>query len=237
VDRVADTQNRAQNAPYHQHADSLEFHLVRAKVRAETGEPRDAVKIFRSILQDRRFANETAAHYGFAVALLRDRQFADAKAEVAKLRSGPVKSPMIESLAARVLQGSGDARAAIALIKEAIGRFPYYRPLVYSHVAALLDDKRTDEAMVVLREQLRLYPNNPQLLGMQSKAYAALGKRLLQHQSLAEVHVLQGNLPAAIEQLQLAQSAGDGNFYELSAVEARLKEIRSRLMAETKPLR
>ncbi len=237
VDRVADAQNRAQNAPYHQHADSLEFHLVRAKVRAETGEPRDAVKIFRSILQDRRFANETAAHYGLTVALLRDRQFADAKTEVAKLRNGAVKSPMIEALAARVLQGAGDASSAIVLIKEAIARYPYYRPLVYSHVSALLEDKRTEEAMAVLREQLRLYPRNPQLLGMQASAYAALGKRLLQHQTLAEVHLLQGTLPAAIEQLQLAQSAGDGNFYELSAVEARLKELRSRLVAESRPLR
>ena len=46
--------------------------------------------------------------------------------------------------------------------------------------------------------------------------------------------MLQGSLPAAIEQLQLAQTSGDGNFYELSAVEARLKEIRARLAAETK---
>jgi hypothetical protein len=35
--------------------------------------------------------------------------------------------------------------------------------------------------------------------------------------------------------LQLAQSAGDGDFYELSAVEARLREIRARIVAESKP--
>lgn len=234
ADRVADAQNRAQNAPYYQHADSLEFHLVRAKLRAEASEPRDAVAFFKSVLQDRRFANETAAHYGLAVALLRSRQFPEAKAEIAKLRGGPVKSPMFDGLAARVLQGAGEGAAAIVLIREAIGRNPYYRPLVYSQVAALLDEKRTEEAMVVLREQLRLSPRNAQLLGMQAKAYAALGKRLLQHQVQAEVYVLQGSLPAAIEQLQLAQAAGDGNFYELSAVEARLREVRSRLAAETK---
>jgi len=97
-----------------------------------------------------------------------------------------------------------------------------------------LEENRIDEASSVLREQVRLYPGNAQLLGMQAKAYAAQGKRLLQHQAQAEVYVLQGSLPAAIEQLQLAQSSGDGNFYELSAVEARLKEIRTRLAAETK---
>lgn len=235
VDRVADAQNRAQNAPYHQHPDSLDFHLVRARLRAETGDSRDAVTLFKSILQDRRFANETAAHYGLAVALLRNRQFPEAKAEVAKLRGGQARSPMIDALAARVLQGAGEGAAAIALIQEAIVRYPYYRPLIYGHVSALLDEKRTQEAMTVLREQLRLSPHDAQLLGMQAKAYAALGKRLLQHQAQAEVYVQRGSLPAAVEQLQLAQSAGDGNFYELSAVEARLKEIRARMMAESKP--
>ncbi|HEV2007760.1 MAG TPA: M48 family metalloprotease, partial [Burkholderiales bacterium] len=49
ADRVADAQNRAQNAPYHQHADSLQFHLVRAKLRAESTEPREAVAFFKSV--------------------------------------------------------------------------------------------------------------------------------------------------------------------------------------------
>jgi predicted Zn-dependent protease len=46
--------------------------------------------------------------------------------------------------------------------------------------------------------------------------------------------VLRGSLPAAIEQLQLAQAAGDGNFYELSVVEARLKELRAQHAVELK---
>jgi predicted Zn-dependent protease len=48
---------------------------------------------------------------------------------------------------------------------------------------------------------------------------------LLQHRAQAEAYVLRGNLPAAIEQLQLAQRAGDGDFYQKSSVEARLKEL------------
>lgn len=234
ADRVADAQNRAQNAPYHQHADSIGFHLVRAKLRAESSDPREAVMFFKSVLADRRFANETAAHYGLAVALLRNRQIAEAKAESEKLRAGPVKNPMIDALAGRVLQAAGEGPAAIALIKDAMGRNPYYLPLVYSYVGALLDGNRTADAMAVLSGQVRLYPKSAQLLGMQAKGYAALGKRLLQHQVQAEVYVIQGSLPAAVEQLQLAQAAGDGNFYELSAVEARLKEVRARLSAEAK---
>jgi predicted Zn-dependent protease len=61
-----------------------------------------------------------------------------------------------------------------------------------------------------------------------------MGKRLLQHQSQAEAYVLQGSLPAAIEQLQLAQKSGDGDFYQLSSVDARLRNLTQQLAAEKK---
>ena len=64
--------------------------------------------------------------------------------------------------------------------------------------------------------------------------YAALGKRLLQHQAQGEYYALQGSLPAAIEQLQLARSAGDGDFYQLSVIDARLKDLRAQHAQELK---
>jgi predicted Zn-dependent protease len=79
----------------------------------------------------------------------------------------------------------------------------------------------------MLAEPQRLYPRDAKLHEARAKAYATQGKRLLQHQAQAEVYVLRGSLLAAIEQLQFAQTAGDGNFYELSAVDARLKELRA----------
>jgi predicted Zn-dependent protease len=79
----------------------------------------------------------------------------------------------------------------------------------------------------VIVEPLRQFPRDLRLRTLQAQSYGALGKRLLQHQAQAEVYVLRGTLPAAVEQLQLAQAAGDGNFYELSVVEARLKELRA----------
>jgi len=53
------------------------------------------------------------------------------------------------------------------------------------------------------------------------------GKMLLSHQAQAEAYTHQGNLVAAIEQLQLGLKAGDGDFYQLSIAEARLKALRA----------
>lgn len=232
TERIADAQNRAASLPYRQHADSLDYHLVRAKLRAEQGDPLDATGIFEALLRDRRFASEAGTRYGLAVALLRAKRAGEAAAELARIRALRVESPMIELLAARILQAQGDAAGALSQLKAAISRYPNRRPVVYAYTAALLAGGRAADALALLGEQLRFYPRDEQLHALQSRAYAALGKRLQQHRAQAEVYALQGNLRAAVEQLQLAQAAGDGDFYELSAVDARLRALREEHAAE-----
>jgi len=237
TERIADAQARAANRPYRQHLDASEYHLVRAKLRAEAGEPRDAVTHFGAAVRDRRFANEPAAGYGLVIALLRAKQPREAAARLERLRASGVDSPMLVSLTARVRQGLGDAAGALAVLKDGAARWPHRRAITYAYAKALDEAGRHEDALAHLGAQLRLYPRDPALHELKAKAYAGLGKRLQQHQAQAEVYLLRGSLPAAIEQLQLAQSAGDGNFYELSAVDARLKELRTEHARELKESR
>jgi predicted Zn-dependent protease len=232
TERVANAQNRAASVPYRQHTDSVDYQLVRAKLRAEAGDSADAVSHFAALLRDRRFASEAGTRYGYAVALLRAKRPRDAQTEIAALRSLKIASPLVETLAARVAEALGDNAAALAILAKARAAYPYRRPLVYAQVVALQHAGRNEEALAVLAEQVRLYPRDGRLLALQSRAYAALGKRLLQHQVQAEVYLLQGSMPAAIEQLQLAQRAGDGDFYQLSVIDARLRELRARQAQE-----
>ncbi|HEY6966868.1 MAG TPA: M48 family metalloprotease [Burkholderiales bacterium] len=227
TDRISDAQARAEGQPYRQRADSVEYHLVRAKLRADAGEPRDAVRIFTDAVSDRRFANEPGARYGLAIAYMRASDPRRAEAEVAHLRADKVASPMVDTLAARARLAQGDTAGAMAILKAAFARYPHRRSLLYAMLDIQLGQGRYDEVLAMLVEPMRLYTRDVKLHEARAKAYAGQGKRLLQHQEQAEVYFLQGSLPAAIEQLQFAQSAGDGNFYEQSAVDARLKELRA----------
>lgn len=227
TERISDVQARAESQPYRQRTDSVEYHLVRAKLRAEAGEARDAVRIFTDAVNDRRFANEPGARYGRAVAYLRSQEPARAEAEIARLRAEKLQLPMVETLAARARVAQNDAAGALATLRTALARYPHRRSILYAMLGMLQELGRFDEVLASLAEPLRLYPRDPKLHQARAKAYAGLGKRLLQHQAQAEFYLLQGSLPAAIEQLQLAQGSGDGNFYELSVVDARLKELRA----------
>jgi predicted Zn-dependent protease len=234
TERIADAQNKAAALPYRQHVDAVEFQLVRAKLRAESSEPASAVGYFRSALAEKRYGSEAAAHYGLADALLRAGKAKEAAAETAKLRELGTASPMVDLLDARVRQATGDRSGALAILAKAAERYPESRALAYAHVAALQGQGRNDQALAALRTALRVYPRDSRLYSLQAQTYAALGKRLLQHQSQGEAYALEGSLPAAIEQLQIARSAGDGDFYQLSMVDARLKELRARHAEEVR---
>jgi len=144
---------------------------------------------------------------------------------------------MVETLAARVRLSLGDPAGALVILKAALVRFAHRRSILYAYLGTLQDQGRHDEVLAALADPLRLYPRDPKLHEARAKAYAGQGKRLLQHQAQAEFYVLQGSLPAAIEQLQFAQSSGDGDFYEHSVVDARLKELRAEHAQQQKDAR
>ncbi len=233
TERIADAQNRIQGLPYKQVPDSLDFQLVRAKLRAGQGVPRDTLAQLESDLRDKKYSNETAARYGVAAALLRARQPARAAAELAPLLK-TTEHPMLAGLAARIKQAEGDDKGAVVVLKQALVRYPNNRALNYACIEAQQRLGQNQDAAALLQEQIKNHPRDARLYALQAQGYASLGKRLLQHQSQAEVYVLQGSLPAAIEQLQLAQKSGDGDFYQLSSVEARLRDLRQRLAQEMK---
>ncbi|HZR69800.1 MAG TPA: M48 family metalloprotease [Burkholderiales bacterium] len=231
TERIADMQSRAYHAVYRQSPDSLEFHLVRAKLRAEQGSPRDAKTHFTDQVRERRYANEAAARYGLALALSRARDYTGADAEIARLRKLVGTEPMVELLAARIKAANGDQAGARDVLQAALAHDPNYRPLSYALVQSLQALGQHERALQLLEELVRNTPRDPRLYSLKAQSHAALGQRLLQHQAQAEAYYLDGTLAAAIEQLQLAQKSGDADFYQLSSVDARLRELR-RLQAD-----
>ncbi len=237
VERISDMQNRAQGSPYRQIVSSLDFYLIRAKLRALMGTPREAVNEFTTQIKDKKYASLAAARYGLVVALMRAKDISAARREMELLQSLKVASPIVAFLAAEVRAALGDLSTAQAIFREALQRFPQAKSLVYGYAESLYSGRQYDQALVFIDTQLQLNAADYSLYGLQAKTYAALGKRLLQHRAQAEFYLLQGRTGAAIEQLQFAQQASDGNFYEQSAVDARLRELRKLQVEEDKQKR
>lgn len=224
-ERIADIQSRIEGIPFRQVPDSLEFQLVRARLAAQEGNAREAVANFDRSLGERKFGSEAAARYGLVVALLRVGDTVRARRELIQLQELKAKSPMIDALAAQTLIAGGEVEKGLATYRDGLRANPSRKALIYGYAGALLAANKVADAVRFLDDKLDGRNQDPRLFEFQARAYTAMGKQLLQHRALAEVYALRGNLPAAIEQLQIAQKAGDGDFYQKSSVEARLKEL------------
>lgn len=226
AERIADVSNRVQALSYKQSKDSLDFYLTRAKIRAGLGFPQSAIDEFENNIRERRFNSETAEHYGLAYAYLRKNDMVSSAKQLAWLKANAAPHPNFEQLAATIEMASSQFAKAQAIYSQAIVRYPMHRAIVYGYADSYLDNKQPDKAVKLVNEKLRVFPNDGHLYEMLAKAYSMKGQDLLRHQAQAEAYYRKYDVNRAVEQMELASKAKDGNFYERSIVEARLKELR-----------
>jgi len=235
-ERIAEAQARAEGKPFRQVKDSLDFNLVRALVRSYQGSTKETIVFFEDAISEKRYNDLIAAHYGLVASLLRAEDWKRAQTELAALEKIAPPHPMIEAMAGQVLMQSGQLKAAIARYESALARYPNKMQLVYDYPEALLKDKQPAKAAAFVMGELQRYPSNGPLHLLAARAYGDLNKQLLAHQHQAEYYAWLGNLPAAVVQLELAVKATDGDFYQLSVAESRLREVRQELADQKKRL-
>ncbi|MBL8496237.1 M48 family peptidase [Nitrosomonas sp. JL21] len=251
-ERIADIQNRTREMPYRQVPDSIDFLLVRAKLRALQGKSYEAVAQFKTRLEEKRYNNEAVERYGYIQALLRDKKAHQANAELNRLyqvlQSDPsasvlsdhvlgkpirieykqlIAGAMMETLAADVLVANDKIAEAMKTYQHALKRYPQHRALIHGYGRTLIQNKKPQAALEFINKQLQLIQDDAQLFGLQAQCYELLGDKMLEHRAQAEVYFLKGHFGAAIDQLKTALQHGNGNFYQLSSIEARLKQLQT----------
>jgi len=236
-ERLTDMQNREQAASYRQVADSADFLLVRARLRAMQGLPVEAVKDFATLLREGKYTSEAATRYGLSCALFRARDWVGAERELRAARQGKISSAMLERQFAETRIASGDIDGGLKVYRDAMVRFPMNLALVYGYGDALVKARRFADSLRFAENQLQNYAQDIRLHRLRAESYAGLGRRAQQHLALAEAFALQGQTETAVNQLLFAQQAGDGNFYEMSVIDSRLRELKQRRLEELKEKR
>ncbi|HWV62470.1 MAG TPA: M48 family metalloprotease [Oxalicibacterium sp.] len=243
TERIADIEARTRDLRYRQHADSLDFSIVRARVRVlqspSTQGLIDAEGAFKRQLQQRTRPEVIAANYGLAFVALRQGNAARAQTYIdqarATLKSGaPSKAsdPMLASLAIDTRLAAKQYPEAVTEADAARRQFPLSRGIAIQYADALLAAGRHADAASFLRDQVSLYRSEPKLYDRLAKVYAAQNKDALQHMALAEAYALRGGLSAAIDQLGIARRSADATFYDQSIIDARERELKAQRLEE-----
>lgn len=237
TDRISDIDNRVRQMPFHLVPDSLEFQLVRSKLRVMDMTPGEAVVYFNSTLfGPRKFGNPVAQRYGLTLALLKSRNLPRAKQELETLLKLPqaATDPMIMTLAGQIYRAAGMSNAKLAeYYRDAVQAHPQHRALAYDYAEVLIDGRQYQAAHDLLDSRISAHPRDARLYELEARTYAAENKPQEEHHTLAYARISHGDLRGAIEQLMLAKQSGN-NYYELSIIDNELREWREVAAAHSK---
>jgi len=148
-----------------------------------------------------------------------------AEKEITWLKNNAPQHAMIENLNAKLQVAKNNPQQAAKLYAAALKLYPDNRALIYGYAAHFLVLKQADKAINLVKEKQSLYPNDAYFYDVLAKAYTMQNKTLLSYQAQGEAYFRKYDLARAIEQMELAAKADDGDFYQKSIVEARLKVL------------
>ncbi len=238
TERIAEIQDRIENDAKPgtfsmRTSDSFEYRLARARIRAMAGSASDAVKYFRTELEDRTVVRPREDVYGLALSLYRAREFEAAWATLEPLRKSSDVHPAFQVLAGQIKSAMRRDDEALEIYRAALKAHPGYRSLVYAYNELLQQAGRNRESLADLDERVRGGVDDAKLYELQARAMEATGRRIGQHRAQAEAYYRRGNLAGAVDQLEIAVKQVRGSdFYELSIAESRLRELRALLENE-----
>ena len=226
--RIADAQGRAEGFPYRQRADSLGYQLTRAALRVKAARSaQDAAAAFQGNLRDGRHSGAAAERYGYALALMRGRDYQRARTELDRLLEASPNQPEYVVQSARLHAAMGEGGRGLAELERAHRATPKSYALAIELAEASLVAGEPERSLRVLQPLLKSHPDQPRVMELMARASANAGRRAEGNRYQAEYYYLTGAVDAAVQQLELALRDPALDYYQGSIVEARLREVRA----------
>jgi predicted Zn-dependent protease len=235
VSRIADSRSRADQYPRAPYKPSLSFHLVRAKLRLGVSKnPGVALNYFESMIKNGEPTEQTAARYGYALALTAAAQFDKARAQLESLQKADPDELAYRLALARLDMTAGDYRRGLETYAHALKLYPNFRPVVLGYAEALLQADRSADARKLLRDYARQHGPDIAYYTLLANAEGKSGAQVEALIAMAERDYLAGDTKLAFEQLKIAQRDHGIDHFQRQRIEARIKIFEEELEAEKK---
>jgi len=226
--RIAEARARAAQYDHPKPVESASFECIRERLRVITA-PRDADI-------DKRYAKETAGsegqlgqRYGMALALMASGKNQEAAKILHDLVEKHENLTLLHSALAQAEVQGGLQNDGIATFARANSLFPRNVPLTVRYAESLMAAGRAKEAHALLLDVFNNTAPTPDQIQLTALAASAAGDTGDAYYYMSEYHISSGDLPLAVQQLELALAAPNLTSVQRQRFQARLDEIRDYL--------
>jgi len=233
--RIADTLNRAAQYPRIKNMPSLNYALIKAKLRViQQDDAQQSASYFAARLKDKAATEEPAMHYGYGLALLAANNYTAARQQAQLLIARDPDKPAYQILLAKIEQAAGQPDKALKIYRKSLELYPYHQALSLLYARTLIQSGHPDRARILLVDYQRARKQkNPLFYSLLAQAEDDSGRVVAAHQALAEYYYLTGETGTAIEQLKIAmKTARTKNTFQQEKIAARLKQLQRLFLQE-----
>lgn len=231
--RINDIEDRLKDFPYKQRVDNQTFHYVKGKLKALLDNREDTKNILEENIKNKIYINEGGERFALAYIYLIDNEFIKSYEQMQWLFDNEQSNPMLSQLYINYLIKTNKVTEAKKIYEQNLNFFPSNRSFIYGLADLYLETQDSEKAIKLLKENEQKFSQDPILYKLFAKGYANQGKKLLQYENLAEAAYYNFNLQEAIIRMDLAIKANDGDFYQKSRVESRLKQFQKEQQIHT----
>jgi beta-barrel assembly-enhancing protease len=241
TDRISDMQLRTLSMKAKIRPESLEFNLVKARLRAQADGTRDGAQTGLTFFQSQLAAQPKAGEaqeiavnwYGQAIAQAQLLDFSKAAQALDRAAAGlPARHPMILRERIRLASQSNEIPRLLELTASARKEFPLKREFTLARVEALMQAAQWTEATAEVESLLQDRRSDAELWRLASEIYSKTNQPAQAHRAAGERYALQASWKAAIDQMTTAQQAVKGDFVLGAIVDAKIREFRQEFERE-----
>ncbi|HEX6592180.1 MAG TPA: M48 family metalloprotease [Moraxellaceae bacterium] len=226
--RISDTLARANQYPKKLAQDSLDYQLVRvrllARYMADSGR---GVAFFQQQLVDTATRSDRGRinRLGLSLALLRDRQYDQAREALAPLLAEDAQRVDYIAAAADIDFAERKYDAALRRLEPALSLNPDSYPLFLYYARAQIAAGHPERVIGRLEAAARERSDDPDIWRLLVDAYTNSRNTLGIYRSRAEVYFLNGDDQHALDQLRMAAMSAKDNYPMTAKIQKRMREI------------
>jgi predicted Zn-dependent protease len=229
ANRVAEARNRAQQFERPQPQEAVSYALVRERLRVITATSDVNLQQFYAKEASGDVASNLGRRYGQALALMKANKPQDAARILHELVQNNEGQTLLYSALGQAEVQAGLSNDGIATFQRAMALFPRNVPLTVRYAESLMAGGRAKEAHAVLLDLFNNVAPTPEQIRLTALAASAAGDTGDAYFYMSEYHIASGDLPLAVQQLELALAAPNLNGVQRGRFQARLDEIRDYL--------
>ena len=203
--RIADSKNRANSLPGVDHAQNVEFLLMKQRVTMHYTENIDAeILALQRALPQLNGAEADAARYGIALGMMESGRFAEATQSLQTLLDQEPTRITYVMLEADIARQAGQYAKAREILERNLRISPNNHPLTMALAMTLNENDDHEQAAAVLENQSQVRPNDPELWFQLAEIQGQAGNITKVHLARGEYFITIGDFTRARNQFNLA---------------------------------